>query len=288
VGEVTITAVLESATVFTPDFVREILPAATRDNLATMPWLQPAWVDAELDPRMVVQALVVRSAGKIIVVDTCIGNDKARKNPRFHRLQTSFLADLAAVVGAPEAVDLVLCTHLHFDHVGWNTRWDGARWVPTFPRARYLVARAELDHWLAVPGHRYVVEDSLQPVLDAGLVDAVASDHALTAEVQLVPTAGHTPGHVSVRIRSGGAEALITGDALHHPCQVGHPEWSGPADADRERAAATRRALVEDAARRGVLLVGTHFAAPAAGWVVAQGDRHRLDPAWPLASDPGA
>jgi len=244
VGAVTITAVVESETALGPDFVRQhVVPEATRDNLRGLPWLAPHWVDADGDPRMVTQALVVRSRGKVIVVDTCIGNDKERKNPAFHRLATTFLEDLAAVVD-PAAVDVVLCTHLHFDHVGWNTRWDGGRWVPTFPRARYLFARIEMEHWSALPRHGYVMADSILPVVEAGQVELVALDHAITDEVALEPTPGHTPGHVSVRVRSQGATAIVTGDAIHHPCQVAHPTWGGPPDTDRATAAATRARLV--------------------------------------------
>lgn len=296
VGAVTITAVVETTTALDPEFVRRhVVPEATRDHLAGLPWLAPHWVDERGEPRMVTQALVVRSRARVIVVDTCIGNDKDRRNPAFHRLATPFLADLTAVVD-PAAVDVVLCTHLHFDHVGWNTRWDGARWVPTFPRARYLFARRELEHWSAIAGHGYVMSDSIRPVLDAGLVDLVEVDHVITDEVALEPTPGHTPGHVSVRIRSGGESALITGDAIHHPCQVAHPAWGGPADSDRGAAAETRARLVHDAARDGALVIGTHFAHPAAGRVVAdaggaEGDPappgHRLAPVFPNEDTPG-
>lgn len=270
VGEVTITAVIESTEAFTPEFVRKhVLPAATPEALAALPWLAPHWVDEAGDPRLVSQTFLVASCGRRILVDTCLGNDKERRNPAFHRLQTPLLDRLAAAGAAPEDIDVVLCTHLHFDHVGWNTRWTGAAWVPTFPRARYLFARDEWAHWEARAAHGYVMNDSLRPVMDAGLADLVAPDHAITDEVALFPTPGHTPGHVSVRIRSGGAEAIITGDALHHPCQIAHPEWPSLADSDREAAHATRAALIDDAAARGVLVIGTHFAPPAAGDVVA-------------------
>ncbi|MFO0750798.1 MAG: MBL fold metallo-hydrolase, partial [Myxococcota bacterium] len=208
----------------------------------------------------------------------CIGNDKERRNPAWHRLQTPFLERLAEAGAGPDDVDVVLCTHLHFDHVGWFTRWTGERWAPTFPRARYLVARREWEHWLPLPKHAYVVADSLQPVADAGLVDLVEPPCAVTDQVSLEPAPGHTPGHVVVRVRSGGAEAVITGDSLHHPCQVGRPDWSSKADVDADVAGDTRRRLVDDAAARRVLLVGTHFAEPAAGFVDGPPDARRLNP----------
>jgi len=280
VGDVTVTAVLESAAAFSPELLRRlVLPDATRSAIAAIPWLQPHWADAAGDMRFVTQAFLVESCGRRVLVDTCLGNDKERLNPAFHRLQTPFLERLAEAGASPEDIDLVLCTHLHFDHVGWNTRWDGAHWVPTFPRARYLFATDEWRHWGEDPRHAYVLDDSIRPVLDAGLVDLVETGHILTDEVRLLPTPGHTPGHVSVQIRSAGAEALITGDVLHHPCQVAHSEWTSPADHDAALASATRHALLADACARDVLVLGTHFAHPAAGFVRADGDgAMRLEP----------
>jgi glyoxylase-like metal-dependent hydrolase (beta-lactamase superfamily II) len=270
IGAVEVTAVLESADAFSSDFLKRVLlPDATAENVASMPWLVPHWADAAGNLAFVTQAFVVRSEGLTIIVDTCLGNDKERRNPRLHMLKTPFLERLALAGVKVDDVDIVLCTHLHLDHVGWNTRWDGTAWVPTFPRARYLFARAEWDHWKSNDHHAFVIADSIQPVIDAGLVDLVAMDHRLTSEVALLPTPGHTPGHVAVVIRSGGAEALITGDLLHHPAQVGRPDWTSPADTDRTAAHATRVAVLGDACSRRVLVLGTHFAPPAAGHVVA-------------------
>ncbi|MCA9518253.1 MAG: MBL fold metallo-hydrolase [Myxococcales bacterium] len=268
IGDVEVVAVLEDDGRMDPAFIqRHVIPAATREALAELAWLDPGWLTADGEPRMVTQAMLVRSEGVTILVDTCIGNDKPRLNPRFDRLQTDFLGELARAGVAPGDVDVVLCTHLHFDHVGWNTRWDGAAWVPTFPRARYLIHRREWEHWRASGRIDYLLADSVQPVVDAGLVDLVEGDHAVTAEVRLVPTPGHTPGHVSVAIASRGERAVITGDMLHHPCQVGRPEWTGPADSDQQAARATREAFLDEAREDDVLVIGTHFPSPAAGRV---------------------
>ena len=144
-------------------------------------------------------------------------------------MQTGFLKDFEAAGFSRESIDVVLCTHLHIDHVGWNTMLVDGKWVPTFPNARYLMGRAEFDYWKAAPGSTAgepaVFADSVQPVWDAGLVDLVASDHQVCPEVSLVPTPGHTIDHVSVRIVSKGEEAVITGDFVHHPCQLAHPDW---------------------------------------------------------------
>lgn len=290
VGAVEIIAVLETDHTFSPDFLRTLLPEATREAVRAIDWLAPRWADTAGDLRFWTQTFVVRSEGKTILVDTCLGNDKERKNPAYHRLQTPFLDRLAVIGVQPEDVDFVVCTHLHFDHVGWNTRLCEGRWVPTFPRARHLVARAEWNHFVPRPGHAYVVEDSLRPISEAGLVDLVdlvdtgpfgafevgvdgtgrgtsGGGHALTNEVAIVATVGHTPGHCSVHITSRGEHALITGDLIHHPCQVAHADWTSPADSDRERARATRITVLRWAEDNRVLLIGSHFAAPAAGRV---------------------
>lgn len=279
VGDLRVTAVIESTDVFPGAFVRDhLLPEATPAALRAMPWLAPHWADPDGEPRFVSQTFLITTSSQRILVDTCIGNDKPRKNPLFDRLATPFLDRLASAGATPEAIDVVLCTHLHFDHVGWNTRREGARWIPTFPRARYLFSRAEWEHWSARAGHSYVIDDSIRPLLDADLVDLVDLPHTITDEIDLVPTPGHTPGHASVRLRSAGVEALITGDLIHHPCQVAHPEWKNLADTDPELAHATRTAVLDDVERRHVLLFGTHFAPPAAGHLERDlaTDRRRL------------
>lgn len=279
IGDVTITAVIETTDAFPGPFLREyVIPDATPEALRELPWLAPSWVDEDGEPRFVTQALLVESQGVKILVDTCLGNDKDRKSAAFHKLATPFVERLAARGAAPRDIAYVMCTHLHFDHVGWNTRWSQTegRWVPTFERARYLFARSEWQHWSAREGHSYVIEDSIRPVFDAGLVDLVETDHVITEEVSLLPTPGHTPGHVSVRIRSRGAEAVITGDMMHHPCQIARPEWTGPADSDRALAEATRRDFLREAVARGVVVVGTHFAPPAAGRLARDDDTSAL------------
>lgn len=285
-GEVEVLAILETDQAFSPDFMRTLLPDASRERVRGIDWLSPRWADASGDLRFWTQTFIVRSAGRVVLVDTCLGNDKERKNPAFHRLTTPFLERLSAAAVRPENVDIVVCTHLHFDHVGWNTRRDDeGNWVPTFPNARYLFSRREWEHWGARPGHAYVVEDSIRPLFEAGqvdLVDAVDVGEAsrgdnvgaaldrfpLTTEVSLVPTPGHSPGHCSVLIESRGERALITGDLIHHPCQVAHPEWASPADTDGAMALATRQRILSWARETGATLIGTHFAAPAAGRIV--------------------
>lgn len=246
---------------------RFILPDATRDACRPIEWLRPHFMDAAGNLVMSVHALVVDTGKRRIVVDTCIGNDKERDIPAWRNLQTSFLADLEAAGYAPETIDTVLCTHLHVDHVGWNTRLVDGEWVPTFPNARYLVAEAEWAYWQRVEAGAPVLADSVRPVMDAGLMDCVATAHRICPEVALEPTPGHTPGHVSVYIRSAGREAVITGDAIHHPCQMTRPDWCSPADFDQRAALNTRESLLRHWADAAPLVIGTHFATPTAGYV---------------------
>jgi glyoxylase-like metal-dependent hydrolase (beta-lactamase superfamily II) len=276
IGDVRITRIVE---IEATGGSRFILPDATPEAVQPYRWLHPHFMDDRGRLRMSVHALVVDTPTRRILVDTCIGNDKERSIPAWSRLHGPFLDDLA-VAGCPaESIDVVLCTHLHVDHVGWNTTLVGGRWTPTFPRARYLIGRTELEYWGSRRedddhGRAYV--DSVQPVLDAGLVDLVGVDHRVCDEVVLIPTVGHTPGHVSVRIVSRGEEALITGDFLHHPCQMARPDWCSTADYDRERAMHTRRDVLGQLAGTHTLLIGTHFATPAAGRVEREGDAFRL------------
>ncbi|MGE5271676.1 MAG: MBL fold metallo-hydrolase, partial [Thiohalocapsa sp.] len=259
---------------------RFILPQATYEEILPIKWLQPHFADERGRLKMSIHALVVETPGRRIIVDTCLGNDKqGRRIPTWNNLQGPFLADLAAAGFPRESIDTVLCTHLHVDHVGWNTMLVDGKWRPTFEKARYLMGRVEYEHWRQQHEREDmagVFADSVAPVWDAGLADLVETDHQLCDEISLVPTVGHTPGHVSVRIRSEGEEALITGDFMHHPCQIAHPGWSSLADSDPEMAHHTRERVLADLAARPVLVIGTHFAGATAGHIVRDGDAYRL------------
>ena len=264
IGKVNVTRVVEMEVT---GGTRFILPDATREAVRGYRWLYPHFMDDAGNLVMSIHALVVDTGERRIVVDTCIGNDKQRAIPTWSNLQTSFLADLEAAGYPPACIDTVLCTHLHVDHVGWNTMLVDGEWVPTFPEARYLVAETEWRYWRDVESSQDVLEDSVRPVIDAGLVDFVAEDHRLCDEVWLEPTPGHTPGHVSVRIASEGSDALITGDCIHHPCQMTRTDWCSSADYDEVQGRQTRESLLERVADSEVLLIGTHFATPTAGRV---------------------
>jgi glyoxylase-like metal-dependent hydrolase (beta-lactamase superfamily II) len=245
-------------------------PASTPEALARhRSWLEPSFMDREGRLLLSIHALLVEIGGIRILIDTCIGEHRVPGMEALGDRAGDFL-DQMARAGAPrESIDVVLCTHLHFDHIGWNTMRDGTRWVPTFPNARYLFAKTEWDHWSVAPPAPLTTNlDAVQPVLDAGLADLVACDHVVCDGVRLEPTPGHTPGHVSVRIASGGADGLVTGDAAHHPVQFAETDWGISADVDAAGAAATRRRLVRELANTETLVIGTHFAGPTAGRVV--------------------
>lgn len=268
VGEVKVTRLIETIDTFDPALM---LPGVTRESVLALDWLAPHFIDARGRIHLAIQALVVETPERLIVIDTCVGNERSGRGlPQWNGLQTAFLEDFAAAGFDREAVDVVFCTHLHSDHVGWNTMRVGEAWVPTFPKARYLLNRAEYDHWSGQrpdPGLDAMFGDSIAPVLEAGLLDLIDLDHRLCEEITLVSTPGHTPGHASVRIVSQGQEAMISGDFIHHPCQMATPDLPQGADSDPAQAAATRNCLLADLATSQVLLIGTHFAPPTAGRV---------------------
>ncbi len=250
---------------------RFILPDATRDAASDISWLNPHFMDDEGNLIMSTHALEIDTRDQRSIVDTCIGNDKPRNVPNWNNLQTSFLQDLEAAGYPRESIDTVLCTHLHVDHVGWNTMLVDGEWVPTFPNARYLLAQKEFDYWMnsddGDDSYGDILGDSVQPVVDAGLVDLVDWEHQVCPGVQLEPTPGHTPGHCSVHLRSNDAEALITGDCIHHPCQMTRLDWCSSADSDQGAGQSTREALLAKYVDSDVLFIGTHFATPTAGHV---------------------
>ncbi|HYP63168.1 MAG TPA: MBL fold metallo-hydrolase [Acidocella sp.] len=285
VGDITITKIVESQQLFD---IPAAFPEASVEDLLALPWLQPHFVTPEGRGILSIHALVVDTPAKRIIVDTCVGNGKDRAGwAHYANRQTSFLRDLEAAGFAPESFDVVLCTHLHVDHVGWNTVLEDGQWRPTFPNARYLLNRSEYEYWAApleqMPGgfdivQRLTFSDSVQPIFEAGLVDLVEGAYSVCEEVSLVPTPGHSPGHVSVRISSCGEEALITGDIAHHPCQLAHVHWGIPhIDFNFEQAIETRRCVFAEVADRPVLVIGTHWAGATAGQVKRCGEAFKLE-----------
>lgn len=218
-----------------------------------------------------VQGFLLKLPGAVILVDACVGNQKTCGFADWAgRDDGRFLAGLVAAGVAPASIDIVFCTHLHVDHVGWNTKLENGRWVPTFANARYLLPEADNEHYGKDPGEMYT--ESVLPVIAAGQAEFVSGAHEIARGVSLFPTPGHTPGHASVLIESQGARAMITGDAIHSTAQCWHPGWHFRFDADPQAAEVSRRRLLETAAETGPDVLGAHFALPSIGRIRAAGD----------------
>jgi glyoxylase-like metal-dependent hydrolase (beta-lactamase superfamily II) len=274
IGKVTITKVVELETVGSTRF---ILPQAANEEIRKLPWLIPHFATEEGRLKMSIHSLVVETPKHRIVVDTGLGNDKeGRSVPTWNKRNGPYLDIMTQAGFPPESIDTVLCTHLHVDHVGWNTRLVDGRWVPTFARARYLFGRTEYEHWRDhsdTPDKVAVFNDSVKPIVDAGKAELIAGDARLTDEITMIPTPGHSPGHMSIHIASDGQEALLTGDVAHHPCQMAHLDWSSTADSEPVRSPATRRQLLSRFADTPTLVIGGHFNA---GHIRRDGDAFKF------------
>ncbi|HEX4928634.1 MAG TPA: MBL fold metallo-hydrolase [Burkholderiales bacterium] len=232
-------------------------------------WLVPNHYLPERDALVTsVHSWLIRTPHHTVLLDCCAGNHKERPSlPRFHRLDTPFLERLRAAGVRPGDIDIVLCTHLHEDHIGWNTELRDGRWAPTFPRARYLFSRKENDVRSAASGVAY--RDSVLPVIEAGQAVLVDGAHAIDDRLVIEPAPGHTPGHVILKLDAGGAGAVFSGDVIHHPLQVYAPHWNSGFCELPEEARATRRCVLERCAERGELLFPTHFGAPHVATIAA-------------------
>ena len=262
VGKVRITKIVELETVGSTRF---ILPLAGNEEIRKLPWLVPDFATEEGRLKMSIHSLVVETPSRRIVVDTGLGNDKQGRNvPTWNNRKTPFLETMTAAGFPPDSIDTVLCTHLHVDHVGWNTRLADGKWVPTFANARYVFGKTEYEHWRDHsdgPDKAAVFNDSVQPIAEAGKADLVASDARLSDEITLIPTPGPSPGHIRILIRSDGEEGLLSGDVAHHPCQMAHLDWSSTVDFDPVQSAVTRRQLFGRFADTPTLVIGGHFGA---------------------------
>ncbi|NLU68332.1 MBL fold metallo-hydrolase [Streptomyces sp. HNM0574] len=264
-----------------------LLPEATGEVVTQHPWLSPDFADEQGVPRLASHSFALTTGGLRVLVDTGIGNGKPRANPAWNDLNTDYLDRLTQAGFPPESVDLVILTHLHTDHVGWNTRKSGGTWEPTFPRARYLTSRTEWDFWAGYAmdePRRQMFRDSVDPVRAAGLLDLVdvaENGTDVAPGLRLLPTPGHTPGHLAVGLRDDDATALITGDCVHHPVQLPHPGIGSCVDIDPVQAEATRRSLIRSLADTETLVLGTHFPPPTAGRLRTHGTTHRLAPVPP-------
>lgn len=286
VGNITIDRVFENEQPFFG--LDHLLPGYTPDILeANADWLKPHFIDPATDQAILgFHSLLVRTPQHNILVDCCVGNDKERPRPFWHRQQFPWMDNLKAQGLGPEDIDYVMCTHLHADHVGWNTRLVDGRWVPTFPNAKYIFARSEYEFWAAEhaklgaddePVLYGAFTDSVLPVVEAGRAVMVESDWDLDHSVWFEPAPGHTPGNVVVHVKDGDGHALLVGDAIHTPAQLARPSLSSIFCEDPALSAETRTRLVERVADTSTLFLTAHFPTPCAGRVVSHRDAFRFE-----------
>jgi glyoxylase-like metal-dependent hydrolase (beta-lactamase superfamily II) len=263
----------------------EFFPALTREQLdANRSWLEPTFLDPASGKLVFcVQSFLITTRHHKILVDSCVGNHKPRPARPFWNMLDSdrFEQGLAAAGVTVHDIDYVMCTHLHVDHVGWNTRLANGRWVPTFPNARYLMADRELAHWTAKekedPADFPWITDSVLPIVAAQRAEIVKSDFAFDQTVRLLPTPGHTIDHFSVLVGRPGRDALIAGDMIHSPIQGRYPELAMRADYDARQGSETRRRMFERFCDEPTLMCVTHFPAPSTGRVRRWDDGYRFE-----------
>jgi glyoxylase-like metal-dependent hydrolase (beta-lactamase superfamily II) len=272
---------------FAPFAALEFFPAAAPEMVEAARRALPGRITDDGRIVMSFHAFVLRTGRHTIMIDTCCGVDKPRPGrEQFNQGKRDFLAGLAALGVKPEAVTHVMCTHLHWDHVGWNTRRVDGRWVPTFPNARYIMAKREYDHWNSVYAkeqgktenmHALSFEDSVLPLVRAEKAVLVEDDFELDKGISLEPCHGHSPGHVVVNVASGGKKGVFIGDVIHHPIQLLFPDLSTRADFDQNAARVSRRALIDKHAETGTIVLPQHFATPSCGTISRAGNAFRFD-----------
>jgi glyoxylase-like metal-dependent hydrolase (beta-lactamase superfamily II) len=276
VGDLTIHRIIEQETTFLP--AQDLLPGLTPEVLTeNRAWMQQAKALDEQDTLILCfQSYVIKTPHHTILVDSCIGNDKPRpQRPKWNmKSDDTYLRGLAGAGFSVDDIDFVMCTHLHVDHVGWNTRLENGRWVPTFPKARYVFAEQEFDYWSAqnekAPVPPFV--DSVLPVVEAKRHEVVGNDHQIGDHVRILPTPGHTPGHVAFTFGRGKDDAVFSGDLMHSPIQTLYPEMSVKFDVDQAEAAKTRRGFLERYCDTDTLCCTAHFPSPSVGRIRRKGN----------------
>lgn len=273
IGDIRVTRILETCSALATPF--EWFPDCTDAALEPhLHWLMPRLI-SPVTGRLVIpiQAFLVRTSRHTILIDSCVGNDKTCDFfPEWHhRNDNTFLQRLAMAGVTPEQVDYVLCTHLHTDHCGWNTRLMDGRWVPTFPNARYVMARRELDAEASAGTNSNRYRESVLPIVEAGRAVVVDMDFELDDEVRLEPTPGHSPGHVAIGLRSRDTRGVVSGDLMHWPMQCIYPDWNLRYDVDPEQARRTRWAFLDSCADDGSIVMTSHFPLPSVGRISRRG-----------------
>jgi glyoxylase-like metal-dependent hydrolase (beta-lactamase superfamily II) len=262
----------------------EFFPGLSREVLdENRSWLEPRYIDPATGKLILcVQSYLVRTAHHNILIDSCVGNDKPRPARRFWDMLkgVAWQRNLEAAGLSFADIDFVMCTHLHVDHVGWNTRLDNGRWVPTFPKARYLFSDRELAYWTqrhqSDPDSCPWISDSVLPIVHARCCDVVTSDHVVDDHLRFIPTPGHTIDHFSVRVGGTDQDAIITGDMIHSPIQAHLPELGMMSDYDSALAGRSRRRVLDEVCDTPTLLCTAHFPSPSVGRVRRRGESFRI------------
>ncbi|MCA6110776.1 MBL fold metallo-hydrolase [Bradyrhizobium cenepequi] len=276
IGDLTIHRIIEQETTFLPAL--DMLPGLTPDVLAeNRAWMREANALDDSDVLLLCfQSYVVKTPHHTILIDSCIGNDKPRpQRPKWNmKTDDTYMRGLAAAGFSVEDIDYVMCTHLHVDHVGWNTRLENGRWVPTFPKARYVFAKGEFDYWTAQNEKAAVPPfvDSVLPIVEAKREAIVNHDFAIGDHARILSTPGHTPGHVAFTLGRGKDDAVFSGDLMHSPLQTRYPELSAKFDVDQPQAARTRRNFLERYCDTATLCCTAHFPSPSVGKIRRRGD----------------
>ena len=280
-GDATIHRIVEMECGFTPAL--EFLPNLTQGECWTRTapgWRPPRWTRRTIWC-CASRSYVIQTGGRNILVDSCIGNDKERTaRPLWNKKKDdAFMSGLARAGLTVNDIDFVMCTHLHVDHIGWNTRLENGRWVPTFPKARYIFSKTELDFWVEENRKSPLppIEDSVIPIVEAKMCDLVTSDHSLTDMIALIPTPGHTIDHYAVTLGRNGRDAVFTGDLIHTPLQARYPDLTMRVDYDPQQGAASRRRFLETYCDTDTLCCFAHFPSPSKGYVKRWGDGFKCD-----------
>ena len=276
IGDLTIHRIIEQEVPFFPAL--ELLPDLTPDRLAeNRDWMKKARAIDDNDVLILCfQSYIVTTPHHTILIDSCIGNDKPRPaRPKWHmKTDDTYMHALTAAGVSPADIDYVMCTHLHVDHVGWNTRLENGRWVPTFPKARYVFGKTEYDYWSEQNKKAEVppFADSVLPVVEADRAEIVSGDFAIGDHVRILPTPGHTPGHVAFALGKGKDDAVFSGDLMHTPLQTLYPELSPRFDVDPAQAAVTRRSFLERYCDTNTVCCTAHFPSPSVGRIRRKGN----------------
>lgn len=281
-GTTSLSQIIESAEFLLSPY--EIFPDCGEEHLAAnIDWLLPRWYDRRTERLAItIQSFLIRAGELNILVDTCSGNNKDRQRPFFNHSDWPWLERLREAEISPADINIVLCSHLHVDHVGWNTRLENGNWVPTFPNARYLISKKEWEYWRSELGRTAMrrtgdyVTDSVLPLFSTGQLELISDTHDLAPSVLIEPAHGHTPGQCAVRIHDNGKEAILCADIMHHALQLRYPDWSTRFCADPQQARDTRIRFLMENADRDRIIFPAHFPAPTGGYIERAKDHYRF------------